>query len=401
MSSTAGSGVDGYDAAELYATRGSTAVADMMSNPIRYDVNGAIGSTTNSVGVGRVIEAGFHTDRAATISETLRCRTAIHLVPWEKIELGTAAQFLVRDILPLVGLIVVYGPPKCGKTFFVFDLVMHVALGWKYRDKDVQQGAVVYCLFEGQRNFAARKEAFRQRHLADYGELVPFYLVPIRLKLVQDHPQLIDAINREIGGLSPRAVVIDTLNRSFSGDENATQAMTDYVAACDAIRETFACATIIVHHSGLQGGRSRGSTVLLGAADTQIGVKKLGTDHIEAVVEYMKDGSDGHRVLSRLEVIDVGVDEHCDPITSCVIVPIVEQENASSKARIKLSANEQTMLSILREAGPTGLSTEEWNERGRTEDIGVKRRATFFDIRRSLKDKGLICEGIHGWFVKR
>jgi hypothetical protein len=36
---------------------------------------------------------------------------------------------------------------------------MHVALGWKYRDRRVQQGAVVYCAFEGQAGLRNRVEA--------------------------------------------------------------------------------------------------------------------------------------------------------------------------------------------------------------------------------------------------
>jgi hypothetical protein len=31
---------------------------------------------------------------------------------------------------PRVGLILVWGPPKCGKSFWTFDTVMHIALGW-------------------------------------------------------------------------------------------------------------------------------------------------------------------------------------------------------------------------------------------------------------------------------
>ena len=144
----------------------------------------------------------------------------IRLIPWDEITLSLTPQFLIRDLYPLTGLAVVYGPPKEGKTFFVFDSVMHVALGRPYRGHRVMQGPVVYCLFEGQRNFAARKEAFRLKHLKDHGEKVPFYLVPVRMQLVQDHPRLIEAIKTQLGSSAPRAVVIDTLNRSFTGDEN-------------------------------------------------------------------------------------------------------------------------------------------------------------------------------------
>ena len=324
----------------------------------------------------------------------------IRLIPWDEIRLSITPQFLIRDLYPLTGLAVVYGPPKEGKTFFVFDSVMHVALGQPYRDRRVMQGAIVYCLFEGQRNFAARKEAFRLKHLKDYSEKVPFYLVPIKLQLVQDHPKLIEAIRLQVGGAAPRAVVIDTLNRSFTGDENSTQAMTEYVAACDAIRESLDCLTIIVHHSGLDGGRSRGSTALLGAADAQIGVKKNGNGEVETVVEYMKDGSDGLKLISRLDVIEVGTDENGDPITSCVVIPIEETKQAEP-AGPRLTKNERTMLTLLREAGSQGLTKVEWNERARAIGIGTNRRQDLYDIRRALQEKGLICEGIHGWFVKR
>jgi hypothetical protein len=275
---------------------------------------------------------------------------------------------------------------------------MHVALGWEYRGRRVQQGAIVYCLFEGQQNFAARKEAFRQRHLANYGQEIPFYLVPVKLQLVQDHVKLVGAIKQHAGNIKPRAVILDTLNRSFSGDENSTQSMTEYVAACDAIREAFNCATIVVHHSGVEGGRSRGSSALLGAADAQIGVKKNDQKNVEAVVEYMKDGSDGHTIVSRLEVVEVGVDEYGDPITSCVIVPVEETQDA--KPSVRLNKNEKTMLSVLREAGSSGLTTEEWNERARAIGIGVNRRQDLYDLRCALQEKGFIYQGVNGWSVK-
>jgi hypothetical protein len=45
----------------------------------------------------------------------------------ENINVSMAPNYLVKGILPRVGLGVVWGPPKCGKSFKTFDLVMHVA----------------------------------------------------------------------------------------------------------------------------------------------------------------------------------------------------------------------------------------------------------------------------------
>ena len=71
------------------------------------------------------------------------------LIPFDAIKIDTTPAYLVKGIVPRVGLCVVWGPPKCGKSFLVFDLMMHVALGREYRGRRVRQGAVVYCALEG------------------------------------------------------------------------------------------------------------------------------------------------------------------------------------------------------------------------------------------------------------
>jgi hypothetical protein len=86
------------------------------------------------------------------------------LIPFDKIAIDTTPAYLVKGIIPRVGLCVFWGPPKCGKSFLVFDLMMHVAPGWKYRDRKVRQGAVVYCALEDCSAFKNRVEAFRLTH---------------------------------------------------------------------------------------------------------------------------------------------------------------------------------------------------------------------------------------------
>ena len=59
----------------------------------------------------------------------------------------------------------------------------------------------------------------------------------------------------------------------------------------------------------------------MGALDCQIAVKRLGDDTIVTEVERMKDGAEGARTVSKLKVVEVGIDDDGDPITSCVIEP--------------------------------------------------------------------------------
>lgn len=336
-----------------------------------------------------------HDHIAERIKQTAK-QIELELISWDQIKLSTVARYLVKNIIPAVGLVVVYGPPKCGKTFWVFDLVMHIALGWEYRGHRTHQGSVLYCLFEGQTGFTARVEAFRQSRLAEQADSVPFHLLNTRIALVKDHPRLIAAVKQHAGNKPPAAVVLDTLNRSFTGSESSDADMTAYVSAADAIREAFDCTVIIVHHCGLEAGRPRGHTALLGAADAQIGVVKDSSDNVVASVEYMKDGPAEGEIVSRLKVVDVGIDDDGEPITSCIVEPAERSSNANNP---KLSKNQQTMFGILHEAGRP-LLIEDWYARAREEGLGVKRKADLTDFRIALKSKGLIYHGSNGWAVK-
>jgi hypothetical protein len=249
-------------------------------------------------------------------------RKRFELIPFDKIAFDTTLVYLVKGLIPRVGLCVIWGPPKCGKSFLVFDMLMHVALDWKYRGRRVQQGAVVYCAFEGQAGFRNRVEAYRQRKLAEGAGGVPFYLIADAMNLVADHPALIASVRAALGDTKLAAIALDTLNRSMPGSESSDEDMTAYVKAGDALRIAFDCAVVIVHHCGHEGTRPRGHSSLMGAIDAQIAIKRDAEDNIIATVELMKDGPQGEEFASRLEVVEIGTDDDGDKITSCVIVPV-------------------------------------------------------------------------------
>src|SRR5262245_49529460 len=319
----------------------------------------------------------------------------IKLVPFDEIKLGTEPRYLVKGIIPRDGLIVIWGPPKCGKSFWMFTVAMHVALGWQYRERRVQQGAVVYCAFEGQTGIQARVEAFRQTLPIELDGPVPFYLQPVRLALVAQPAELIAAIKQQSDALTPSLVVLDTLNRSLRGSENDAKDMAAYIAAADAIREAFNCAVAIVHHCGIDGTRPRGSTALSGAVDAQLPVKRDASDAIIVEVEFQKDGPAGDIIASTLEVVEVGKDEDGEIISSCIIRPT--EISAPHAAGPKLRKNHQTMFSILHGAGPGGLTTERWNELARNEGLGIKRKADLYDFREALKSKQLVRQYGDRW----
>ncbi len=319
-------------------------------------------------------------------------------IPFNEIRLGTSAVYLVKDLIPREGLVVVWGPPKCGKSFWTFDLVMHLALGWEYRGRKVKQGAVVYVACEGQQGFRARIEAFRQRHLSEYTGDVPFYLVPASLDLIAEHEDLVAAIRAELGSTVPAAVTLDTLNRSIQGDENSSEDMTAYIRAASAIQAAFGCVVIVIHHCGIEGKRPRGHTSLTGACDTQIAVKRDVSGAIIAKLEWAKDGPEGDEIFSRLERVEVGTDEDGETITSCVVV---EAEPAKTDTTRKLTKNQATMLGLLDDFGPAGATIEDWNAAAREEGLGTTRKADLRDSRKALKDKRLVHTANDRWYTTK
>ena len=93
-----------------------------------------------------------------------------------------------------------------------------------------------------------------------------------------------------------------------------------YIKATDAIRETFDCSVIVVHHCGVNDSRPRGHTSLTGAADARLSVTRDAAKNILVDVEFMKDGEGSETIVSALESLEVGMDEDGEPITSCVVV---------------------------------------------------------------------------------
>jgi hypothetical protein len=209
------------------------------------------------------------------------------LVRFDDVLLTTSAVYLVKNLIPASGLVLIWGEPKCGKSFWLFDLLMHVALGWEYRGLRVKAGTVVYLALEGASGFKRRVEAFRQRHAEAEG--ADFYLIFAPLDLISDHKALIASIRAQLSILdTPAVVAIDTLNRSLRGSENSDEDTAAYVRAADAIRDAFDCCVPIIHHCGHNADRPRGHSSLLGAADVQIAVKRQGAN-IVASVEVAHD----------------------------------------------------------------------------------------------------------------
>jgi hypothetical protein len=156
-----------------------------------------------------------------------------------------------------------------------------------------------------------------------------------------------------------------------------------------------------LHHCGTEGKRPRGHTSLTGACDAQIAVKRTADSIITTTVEWMKDGPEGDTLYSTLKVMTVGQDSDGEDITSCVVLEADAPAVETGEKAVKLAPNQQTMLTILQEAGPAGLTAEEWNTQAREIDLCKGQKQRLYDLRTSLKRKGRVHTSMDRWYVTK
>src|SRR6185369_2816376 len=153
---------------------------------------------------------------------------------------------------------------------------------------------------------------------------------------VRDVPDLAETI-KESGGAG--LIVLDTLNRAAGGaDENSSQDMGALIAAATELQRLVGALVLLIHHTGKEANRgARGHSSLFASLDAAIEVTRS-DDRREWKVAKSKDGEDGKSHPFRLEVIEICTDEDGDLVTSCVVVPELDQEAVNVVRRIKLPA---------------------------------------------------------------
>lgn len=256
------------------------------------------------------------------------------------------AAWIVKGVLPQAGLAVMYGASGSGKSFAALDLAMAVARGVEWRQRRVKQGPVAYIAAEGADGFRKRVVAYAQRTGVD--------LESLPLTVLNGAPNLMlpkDADDISAGALAvgrPSVVIVDTLAQTTPGaDENAAEDMGKALGHCRRIHQATGALVLLIHHSGKdQTKGARGWSGLRAACDAELEVLRDKDGCREMRLTKNKDGEDGLRWGFRLEIVEVGVDEDNDPVTSCV----VEEADINEANIVKaLGKNETVVNDVIQE----------------------------------------------------
>lgn len=201
-------------------------------------------------------------------------------------------RYLIDSHIPTDALACIFGAAGSMKTFLALDMALSVATGKPFQGRyDVERGAVVMVNSEGTRGLPKRIRAWATEHGQPLDEIKDFWVIPGEFALTD--PAEAGSLLQTLGDIKPSLIVIDTLARNFGGgDENSTQDMNAFIAACDSIRRQTGATVLIVHHCGKDSSKGeRGSSALRGACDTILQVATQGDEEKRMFVacDKMKD----------------------------------------------------------------------------------------------------------------
>ena len=91
-------------------------------------------------------------------------------------------------------------------------------------------------------------------------------------KVTSELHGLLGDLKEDLGEKQIALIIVDTVNRHSSGDENSagSNGMGSFIAGCEQLRTTFDCSLLTVHHMNAAGTGARGSTAFPGALDQLI-----------------------------------------------------------------------------------------------------------------------------------
>jgi len=267
----------------------------------------------------------------------------------------TSSDDFVEGLLGAGQLSVLYGPSNCGKTFFMNDLCLHVAMGKTWRGREIDAGGVLYVAAEGAYGIRNRIAAYKQHYNLESG--IPLTILPSTINMLdtdQDVAKLIRTIQakaQDLGNI--QLIVLDTLARVMTGNENAAEDMGMLVINCDRISQTTGAHVCLIHHSGKDESKgSRGSSSLRAACSTEIEIRKAGDVSVATVTKQREMEIEGEFGF-RLEVVEIGTNDRGKKITSCVVVE-TDASQPDRKKRNPRGANQKILLKAMRNLGASG-----------------------------------------------
>ncbi|MCE5360380.1 MAG: AAA family ATPase [Acidithiobacillus sp.] len=319
--------------------------------------------------------------------------------------------WLIRGWLERNTVAALIAEPGRGKSFAALDLACCVALGRDWHGIPTKKAPVLYFCGEGRAAMIRRACAWS----IVYGDLssAPLYLSAGAVTL--NDSDALGTLQAEIDAMPepPGLLIVDTVARSISGDENSGEAMGSLVAALDTLRERYRCTCLVIHHpSKMTPGEPRGHSSLKGAIDTMMTLEARDGGVI-VLINPKQRGSDPAKPrgfqFRTVELPPEWSDDDGTPTESAVLAPCDipntparaekglgdKQRHALSILKRLVAEAERNLMQIGRDPRNAKVEIKTWRAAAK-EEAQVDTR-NFSRLAKALEDKGLVS--IDGAFV--
>ena len=228
--------------------------------------------------------------------------------------------YLVKHHINLNSICVIFGPSGSFKSFYAIKLALAVASGTPFLERfKTKKKPIAYVYSEGTEGAKLRfLTAIKDSGITVSDDSVSIFPTSYHFTEEEEVRRFIE--HWEGMKEKPSAIVIDTLNRNYGGDENSTKDMTKFVANIDNLRRLTGAAILVIHHMGKDESKgARGSNVLRAAADTEIMVN-LNGEFVGITCTKQKDIAPFKSYACKVRVVDSDYkDEDGDILTTCVL----------------------------------------------------------------------------------
>lgn len=238
------------------------------------------------------------------------------------------AKWVIKGVIPAESFGVCAGASGGFKTFWAAEVAYSIATGIEFLGHKVYKGLVLYIAAEGQAGIKKRIKALELEHGLEAVNLAVIDM-PVMVSIHDQKQRLLNAIAEmeEVKNEKVQLIIIDTLARSFDGDENTPKDMGNFISACDSIKSLAKVTVLCIHHMGKDESKGgRGHSSLKAASDFEYFIKrKLGAMSYTLINTKMKDSEELDDIQINLDVVDIGI--KCDEGEA--ITSLVRRDNPS------------------------------------------------------------------------
>jgi KaiC/GvpD/RAD55 family RecA-like ATPase len=281
---------------------------------------------------------------------------ALRLLSTKECELAKRPKYIWKGMIAEEQVVCVFGAPGAGKSLFAPYLAMKVAHGESAFGMKTKAGVVLYVAAEDGSGMQLRIASLARRH----GHTPKFQMVDGLSDLHSDRSTQLAALLEIVEAQRPALIVIDTLAAAFPGlEENDAKSMGGVVSTARKLAQ-YGAAVILVHHgTKAEGGTPRGHSILNGALDMAIHIKKGEGGIVRGVLTKNRNGTIDRDIAFRIDTEDFEPDEDGDAISAAIAV---ELDGAGAPRQSIFSGAQRGALAVLDEltARESLVSYEEW-----------------------------------------